>query len=33
MTVRHKFVYSKSQPFRTPPSIGITVLERLFQGA
>ena len=28
MTVRHKFVYSKNQPFRTPNSKGITVLER-----
>ena len=28
MTVRHRFVYSKNQPFRTPNSKGITVLER-----
>ncbi len=28
MTVRHRFVYSKYQPFRTPTSRGITVLER-----
>ena len=28
MTVRHRFIYSRCQPFRTPTSIGITVLER-----
>ena len=28
MGVRHKFVYSKYQPFETPISMGITVLER-----
>ncbi len=27
-TVRHKFVYSNYQSFRTPGSAGITVLER-----
>ena len=26
--MRHRFIYSKCQPFRTPTSIGITVLER-----
>lgn len=28
MTVRHRFIYSKYQPFRPPTSVGITVLER-----
>ena len=28
MTVRHKFVYAKNQPFRTPDSGGIMVIER-----
>ena len=28
MTMRHRFVYSKNQPFRTPNGRGITVLER-----
>ena len=26
--MRHRFIYSKCQPFRTPTSMGITVLER-----
>ena len=28
MTVRHRFVYAKNQPFRTPDSAGIVVIER-----
>ncbi|GEM_PF-4016405 len=32
MTVRHRFVYSRNQPFRTPNGRGITVLERCYRG-
>ena len=28
MAVRHKFVYSKSQPFKTPLNTGVTIIER-----
>ena len=31
-TVRHRFVYSRCQPFRMPGSAGIAVLERCVEG-